>query len=75
MFECYFLKINIANNKHCKKGHNRLRIQLMQWQAHRLRGSFADNKKKQFKNFLRHLNLSSNLQTGTFILINLRLFV
>ena len=45
MFECYFLKINIANNKHCKTMHNNLRIELMQWQAHRLKGSLVDNKK------------------------------
>ena len=25
--------------------HNNLRIELMQWQAHRLRGSLVDNKK------------------------------
>ena len=40
MFECYFLK-----NKHCEKVHNNLRIELMQWQAHRLKGSLVDNKK------------------------------
>ena len=45
MFECYFLKIGIAYDKHCKKMHNNLRIELMQWQAHRLRGSLVDNKK------------------------------
>ena len=45
MFECYVLKINIANNKHCKKMHNNLRIELMQWQAHRLRENLVDNKK------------------------------
>ena len=26
MFECYFLKINISNNKHCKQVHNNLKI-------------------------------------------------
>ena len=36
MFQCYYLKINIANNKHWKKMHNNLRIELMQLQAHRL---------------------------------------
>ena len=40
MFECYFLK-----NKHCEKVHNNLRIELMQWQAHRLKESLVDNKK------------------------------
>ena len=45
MFECYVLEINIANNKHCKKMHNSLRIELMQLQPHRLRGSLVDSKK------------------------------
>ena len=45
MFEYYSLKINIANNKHCKKMQNNLRIQLVLWQAHRLRGILADSKK------------------------------
>ena len=44
MFECYVLEINIANNKHCKKMHNSLRIELVQLQPHRLRGSLVDSK-------------------------------
>ena len=27
MFECYFLKMNISNNKNCKKVHNNLEIE------------------------------------------------
>ena len=44
MFECYVREINIANNKNCKKMHNSLRIELMQLQPHRLRGSLVDSK-------------------------------
>ena len=45
MFECYFLKINIAHDKNSKKMPNNLRIELMQWQAHMLKGSLVNNKK------------------------------
>ena len=45
MFECYFLKINIAHDKNSKKMPNNLRIELMQWQAHMLNGSLVNNKK------------------------------
>ena len=41
-----FLKINIANNKHYyKKVRNNLKTELMEWQAHMVRGIFFDNKK------------------------------
>ena len=39
------LKIKISKNKHSKVIHNNLKIELMQWQGHRLRGSSFDNKK------------------------------
>ena len=45
MFECYFLKTNIANSKHCKKMHNNLRTELIQQQSHRLRVSLVASKK------------------------------
>ena len=40
-----FYKINIANNKRCKKVHTDLNIELMQWQAYSLKGSSFDNNK------------------------------
>ena len=51
-----FYKINIANNKHCKKVHTNLKIESMQWQAYSLKGSSFDNNKnialpRNLKNF------------------------
>ena len=40
MFECYFLKTRLFS-----KNKDNLRTELMQWKAHRLRGSLVDNKK------------------------------
>ena len=44
MFECYFLKINIADKNIVKNVHNNLKIKLMEWQALRVRTREKINK-------------------------------
>ena len=43
--ECCFLKINIANNKHCKIVHNNLKIELKQRHGHWVRESLFYKRK------------------------------
>ena len=45
MFECYFLKKTFQIISIVKKVHNNLKIELMQWQAHSVRGSLFENNK------------------------------
>ena len=45
MFECYFLKKTFQIINIVKKVHNNLKIELMQWQAHSVRGSLFENNK------------------------------
>ena len=44
MFECYFLKLSIANNKHCNKMHNILRNRIDTMASTQVELKFVDNK-------------------------------